>query len=159
MNYIIDLILQDLENKIDKQDIQYYFAGFPETNISKDLYLKGVICVRPVKTNTVAVTTGITDESLNIIEIIVAKSMQTKVYTDAQQETGEYFLARVMDGRRADGSLLSNTVRYVVRNNLKKYGSRQPEIEIVYNDKKVDIQAVVTATMTVSQEEHENQLI
>lgn len=159
MNYIIDQMLEDLENEMNGRDVQYFFWGMPETEVSKEIFTKGAIFVKPVDSSIIAVTTGITDEEVHSIEIIVAKSMQTKVYRNAQQETGEHFLAKVMDGRDSGNDLLKDTIRYVVRSHLQDYGIRQPAVSIVYDDDRVGIQGVVTATMTITQEEHYSQAI
>lgn len=159
MNYIIDKILEDLEEGLNKRDVQYFLFGMPETEISKIVFNKGVIMIKPISSDIVAVTTGITDEETHSIEIILAKNMQTKVYRNASQETGEHFLVKVMDGRDSNNDLLTDTIRYIIRRNLKDYGIRQPAISIAYDDGRVELEGIVTATMTITQEEHYSQQI
>lgn len=159
MNYIIDLMLQHLENGLKGRDIQYFFFGIPETEVSKEVFNKGAIFINPVDSSIEAVTTGITDEETHTIEIVLAKNMQTKVYQNAQQETGVKFLNRVMDGRDSANNLSTNTIRYIIRNNIRAYGIRQPTISIKYDDGRFKAEGVVTATLTITQEEHYSQQI
>jgi len=159
MNYVINQILKDLENELNSRDVQYFFFGKPETEVSKDVFNKGAVFVSPLNTGIVAVTTGITDEETHSIEIILAKNMQTKVYKNAQQETGVSFLTKVMDGRDENNNVLTDTIRYIVRRHLREYGIRQPAVSIEYDTEQFKAEGVVTATMTMTQEEHYAQQI
>jgi len=159
MIYIINKVLEDLENNLNSQDVQYYIFGLPEIEIGKDITNKGAVFVKPVSTDLEQIATGLIDQTTHTIEVILVKNMQMRVYRNADQETGEFWLTRVMDGREPDGSLKTNTIRYIVRNNLKKYGIRQPDISIVYNDDRIPGGENVTATMTITQEETSSQAI
>ena len=159
MKNIIDKMLVDLESNMNKDDVQYFVYGLPNIQVYKEMLRKGAIFIKPVTSSITPITTGITDEGQNEIDIVLAKDMQIKVYRDPKQETGDKFLNRVMDGREADGSPKTNTIRYIIRNNLQKYGVLQPSVAITYDDNRIDSMATVTATMTVSQFEHYSQAI
>jgi len=159
MIFIIDKILEDLESNLEKRDVQYYIFGLPEIEIGKDITNKGAVFVKPVSTDITQIATGLIDQPTHTIEVILTKNMQLKVYRSADQETGDLFLARIMDGREADGSLKTNTIRYIIRNNLQRYGVRQPDISITYNDDRIPGDENVTATLTITQEETASQAI
>lgn len=161
MNWVINQMLEDLENEMNPRDAQFFIFGMPETQISKELLLKGTVMVKPVSSNIYAVTTGITDELSHEIEIILARSMQTEVYQNASRETGEAYLVRVLDGRDESNNLQTNTIRYIIRSHMQDYGIRQPDVTITYNDDRLEnvAEGVVTATMTVTIEDHYAQQI
>lgn len=158
MTGLIKKLKTDLENGISKQDVQYYYLGIPD-DLAKDQLLKGVIAINAKQQSVNAVTTGITELENNEIEVILLKSMQTQVYKNAQIETGQWFTTRVMCGTDDSMNLLTNTIRYIVRKFMKSYGSRQPQIQIVIDDKRVNVEGCVTATLTVTQENLVQQIL
>lgn len=151
MTGLINKLKNDLENAINKQDVRYFYFGMPK-NLSKEQLMYGVIMINPVSQTVNAVTTGITEQEENSIEVILAKQVQSEVYRNAQSETGQSYLARVMCGTDDNLNLLSATVRQVVRNHMKNYGSMQPVIDITFDDNRIELEGVVTATMTVTQQ-------
>ena len=155
MNWLIEQILEDLENELNEQDVRYFIFGL-ETELSKNMLTDGVIMVKPISSGISAVTTGITDEEVHEVEIILARNVQTKVYKSTQ-ETGDQYLTKVMDGRDSCNNPLKNTVRYIIRSHMQDYGLRQPEISITYNDERIE--GVTTATMRITQENHYSQPI
>ena len=161
MTYYITQILEDLENEMSDRDVQFFISGLPETQISEKLLSGGVVFVNPISTDLTAVATGVVDEGSHEIEIILARSMKTQAYQNASQETGAAYLARVMDGRDADNTIQTNTIRYIIRSHMQDYGMRQPDVTITYNDDRLEniAEGVVTATMTVTIEDHYAQQI
>ena len=108
-----------------------------------------------------SITTGIGDKTTNIIQITLCKSMQNDNYKNAQKETGNAYLTRVMDGRGESGDVLTNTIRYIIRTNMRNLGITQSAVSIEYGESN-DIdssEATVFATMTVSQEDHQKYIL
>lgn len=160
MYHIITKMLKDLEAGLPNQHVRYFIFGMPEEeNISDAELTAGVICIRPVSTDVESRTTGITDEDTHTLEIILAKNTKTLFYKNNQTETGDQFLLRLMDNRDINGQLQTDTIRYIIRHNLRQYGVNQPDIRIAYNDNRIPLQAIATATMTVRQIDHVQQLI
>jgi len=161
MTYYLNKILEYLENEMDSRDVQFFILGLPATQISQELLLKGCVFVKPVGTDVEAVATGVVDQQTHEIDIILARSMKTEVYQNASQETGDAYLARVMDGRDADNDLQTNTIRYIVRSHMRDLGIMQPDMTITYNDDRLDniAEGVVTATMSITIEDQYTQKI
>lgn len=158
MNHFIDLILRDLENGLDKQDVQYFHFGKPY-EMPKELVINGAIAVEPVSTDISPVTTGITDEDLYTVRIILLKNTQGEVYKNAQKETGAQFLTRVMEGRDSAGTLQTNTIRHIVRSNFRQWGLLQPEVGIEYDTNDSNVEGVASAVMTLQQLSHTSQSV
>jgi hypothetical protein len=156
MNNIINKIIEDLKNNIDKKDVQYFYFGH-SYSLSIDVLNKGVIEVIPRTTEISSVTTGTIDESVNTIEIILLKSFKTEAYINASRESASDYLTRVIDGRNADGSLKTNSIRYILRNNMRDYGTIQRNMSIEYDSKDSDYEGAVSAKITLIQEEQNNQ--
>jgi hypothetical protein len=129
---LIRLILKNFEEKIDKKDIGYYFFGRPQI-ISKDVAQRGVICVKPISTSIQSISTGLIDRDTYTIQVIVAKNVQPEFYKNAQEESGDQFMTRVIEGRKSCGNLNERCVRYVIREHLKKWGILQPNLTIQYD--------------------------
>lgn len=149
MEITIRKIIEDLRKALSNQDVKYYYFGFTE-NLSKEQLLYGVVMVNPVAQGVVGITTGLVDQETLTIEIVLAKSMQKQVYKNAQTETGDEYLVRVMAGSDTLRTSKTNTIRDVIRKNQRCYGTMQPEINITYDDDRIDIEGVVTATMTIT---------
>lgn len=158
MNDLINAILTDLRNGISNENVQHFYYG-KITQLSDDLLLKGVLMVSPVSTSIRAVTTGLTDEETNELEIVLVKSIRAEFYKNAQQEAAAAYLIRVMDKRNADKSLQTNSVRYIVRNRMRSYGINQVEMVIDYNTEDSNYMGAATATMKISQVDHQTQPI
>lgn len=151
MNHIINKMLTDLEAGIDKKDLQYFYFGFDKSSVpGEDILIKGAVFVNPIGTDVTAITTGLRDKETNSIEIIVAKQTKMFNYSNAQSETGLAFSCRVIDGRDASGNLLPNTIRYIIRNNLRCYGILQPVIEIKYDVNRITTRACITSAIKIS---------
>lgn len=156
MNEIINAIIEDLGNVIAKKDIQYYFFGKP-SNISNDMLLKGVVMIEPVGTSVESVTTGITDEDTNELTIWVVKQLRG-LPNNAQIETGAQFMVRLIENK-TNGNLETNTIRYVIRRNLRQYGLMQAGFSVEYDVDEVDNDGAVTAKINLSVLAHTNQSI
>lgn len=66
-----------------------------------------------------------------------------------------------MDGRGESGDVLTNTIRYIIRTNMRNLGITQSAVSIEYGESN-DIdssEATVFATMTVSQEDHQKYIL
>lgn len=158
MNQLITNMLRDLENGISKSDVQYYYFGKP-LEPGKDVLNGGAIMVMPVSTETRAVTTGITDEDLFTVQIMLAKNLQAEFYRNAQKESGAEFLTRVMEGRDSNGVLQTNTIKHIVRSNFRQWGLKQEEVGIEYDTNDVSLEGAATAVMTVTQLDHTSQSV
>lgn len=156
MNDLIEDILKNLEDVIDKKDVVYFDYG-KQRLLSKTKLKHGAIMISPVSTGIRPVTTGVTDEDSYSIEIILAKNLQDKYYVNAQKETAAKFLVRLMEGRDASKILKTDTIRYVVRTNFKNTGLLQSDISIEYDSGDVDNNGAATATMTLTQIDHTTQ--
>ena len=158
MEYIIDLILQKLEEGISKADVKNYLFGIP-SEMGDNLSNSGAICVGPMATDITPETTGVRDRDDNDIEIVVVKNFKTMQYRDAESEGAMRFLTRIIDGRNADGSRKTDSIVYILRNNMRTFGIRQPSISINYRDNRYDKEGVVTASLRLRQEAISNQPI
>jgi hypothetical protein len=126
----------------------------PET-----VLLNGVIGVVPRTTEINPATTGVNDEDSINIDIILAKIIKNEFYRNAQKVSGDEYLARVMDGRNEDGSIKTDTIRYITRNNMRRYGTRQGSFSIEYNTEEFENYALVSATLSLTQQYFTYQLI
>jgi len=150
MNYIISKILDDLEDSLDKNEVKYFYFGKPYS-VDNVVLNAGAIFVSPITTEVDSVTTGLKDHATHEIEIIVAKNVKTSFYKNAQKDAGHSFLTRVMEGTDASGSLLTNTIRYIMRNKMRDYGILQGSMLIEYDDRRFEYEGCVTATMRITQ--------
>ncbi len=156
MNYIINKIITNLDASISKKDVQYFYFGH-SYSYSNDVLNKGIIEVKPESSDIESLTTGIIDQNTNTIKIILAKSIKTEGYKNAKEETLLSWASRVCDGREADGSLKTNSIRYVLRNNMRSYGTVQRSLSIEYDSKEDGFGGAFTTTLTLVQEEQQNQ--
>ena len=152
MNYIINKIITALKNGLDKNDVQYFYFGHSYA-LAADALNKGVIEVIPLTSDIESATTGTMDQNTNTIKIVLIKSFKTDAYINAQRETSADYLTRVVDGREADGSLKTNSIRYIVRSNMRNFGTVQRGMSIEYLTDDSDYQGAATATITITQEE------
>ena len=150
MNYIIGKILDDLEDSVNKNDIKYFYFGKPYA-IDNNILNAGALIVNPIRTDISSVATGLKDHASYEIEIILAKNVKPSFYKNAQKDAGHSFLTRVMEGTDASGSLLTNTIRYVIRNKMRDYGIKQEGMSIDYDDQRFENEGCVTATMSITQ--------
>lgn len=164
MNVLLETIKTDLEAALKGKDIQYFIIGNPE-NITemtaKEVINKGALFVYPEKTSIGSVTTGLQEQESHSLHFVLVKNIQEGFYTNAQKESGFMYLARILDGRNADRSLKTNTVRYVVRNNMRRWGIKQGELDIDYDTKVLGDYAdsYISGEMTLIQEDIYNQTI
>jgi hypothetical protein len=152
MTYLLNRIKEILEAGLDKKDVQYYNIGKPFA--IADAVLAGVIIyLEPVSTDVVSITTGIGDMSDNTIKIVLAKTVKDQFVKNAQKESGQAYLTRVMDGRDGSGNVLANTIRYLIRTNMRNLGITQGAVNIAYDTQEIENgpEGLVTATLTVSQ--------
>lgn len=151
MIYLINRMLTDFEAGISAQDIQYFYFGMPYS-LSKQVLDKGILIVQPVSTDIKPITTGLRDEEMKSVKIIIAKSVLNDNYMNAQKETGIQYLIRVIEGKNEDNSLKTDTVRYVIRNKYRTWGVNQQQMTINYdtNELATAAQGVVTATIMLS---------
>lgn len=160
MTYIIQKIKEILEAGLDKKDVGYFYTGKPYS-LPKAVLDRGAIYINGVSQDIESITTGIGDRTTNIIQITLCKSMQNDNYKNAQKETGNAYLTRVMDGRGESGDVLTNTIRYIIRTNMRNLGITQSAVSIEYGESN-DIdssEATVFATMTLSQEDHQKYIL
>lgn len=158
MNNIIGKILDDLEDSINKNDVKYFYFGKPYA-VDNNILNAGALFVTPVRTDVESVTTGLKDHASNEIEIVLAKNVKPSFYKDAQKDAGHSFLTRVMEGTDESGALLTNTVRYIIRNKMRDYGILQDSMSIEYDDRKFEYDGCVTATMRITQVVEQSQPI
>jgi hypothetical protein len=157
MNYVINKMLEDLEAGLPKKDVQYYIFGRPYQLAEAELE-KGVLMIEPVSTTVQSVTTGITDEENKEIKIFLAKIVKDRFYANAQKETGSAYLARIFENKDASNQLQADTVRYIVRENLRQWGLLQPTISIDYTVSFEQApEGTVAGAMTISTLDHFSQ--
>lgn len=153
MNHLINKILVDLRaNELLKKDVKHFFFGHSYA-LSGDMMAQGVIEVIPVSTSVASQTTGLQDQSVHELQIVLIKNMKTQAYKNAQVETGLDYLNRVMDGRQPDGAPNTNSIRYIIRNNMRNYGTVQRDISIDYQPEDPNYEGAASATLSVTQEE------
>ena len=158
MNYLINKIITDLKSGLNKNDVQYVYFGH-SYSLPGDVLSKGAIEVIPISSEITSVATGIIDQVVNTLSVVLIKSFKSDAYINASKETAADYLTRVMDGRLADGSLKSNSIRYILRTNMKNYGTVQRNIGIEYNSNDSDYEGAATAKITLTQEENNTQPI
>lgn len=158
MNYIINKIIADLKANIDSKDVQYVYFGHSYA-LSVDVLNKGVIEVIPVSSDISSITTGTIDLNVNTIHIVLLKNFKTEAYINASRESAADYLTRVVDGRLADGSLKTDSIRYILRNNMRDYGTIQRSMAIEYSSQDSNYEGAASAKITLIQEEHNNQLL
>jgi hypothetical protein len=160
MNYLINKILEDLESNLNKKDVQYYIFGRPYHLPASELE-KGVIMVEPISTSVQAVTTGITDEETKEVQIILAKVVKDDFYKNSSKETGSAYLTRIFENKDTSNQLQTDTIRYIVRNNLRQWGLLQPQITINYSGQVFEEapEGTVTGIMTISTIDHFTQIL
>jgi hypothetical protein len=154
MNYVINQIKDDLEGL---EGIQYLYFGEPES-LGSEVIGKGAIAINPLTTDIVPITTGTTDEYVFNIELVVYKLVRGTA-KNAQEESGDEFMTRIVEGRAADGSLLTNSIVQILKRNQRSYGIQITDISVVYDSSRSDIEGAVTATINVGILKHEQQLI
>ena len=154
MNYIIPKILKDLENGLDEKLVKYFYYGIPEM-VSDDILTPGAIFVMPSREDITSVATGVTHKVGSSIDIILGINTKVTVYKNAQVDSGMELLNKIMSGKDASGTLKTDTVLYIIRSNMKNYGIRQLDANIVYDDKRVLNEGSVTATLSITQEKTE----
>jgi len=155
MTFLMNKLKEILEAGLDKKDVQYINLGKPYS-VSKQVLDRGFLCIQPVATDVESVTTGITDEDVHSVKIILAKNVQDEIVKDSQKESGTMYLARVMDGRDASGNVLTNSIRTLIRRNMRNLGITQDSISIDYDTDELDnvAEGTVTATLMLSQKDH-----
>ena len=160
MNYVITKLLKKLEDGIKESDVKHYYFGKPDVdNVFENIVGKGVIMVEPMTTSITSVTTGLQDEDTYSIAIHLVKKL-TGNPRNAQIEPGAQYLTRVMEGRNEEtGAFLTDTIRFVVRNNFKTLGLMETGVEIDYETDVFDIKGAFSATMTIGVIEHTTQPI
>jgi hypothetical protein len=160
MNYVLNLIKESLESSLYKKDVQYFSIGVPFA-INLDILERGIVILQPVATTIEPVATGMIDNESKQINIILAKNVQDEFTKNAQKESGTAYLVRVMENKTSLNELEANTIRYVVRNNLPKWGLLQPEVSISYDDNAIENLPMgsVTATLSLTVDDHMNQAL
>lgn len=133
MTKLLEDMKRDLEAAIPKKDVQYYFIGRP-VSISQIALDRGAIVLEPVSTNVRSVATGPLEEEIHNVRVTVMKSVKDEFVKDSQRESGKQYLTRVIDGRQADGSLQTTSIRYVVRNKMRSWGIIQADLDISYDE-------------------------
>lgn len=151
MNYIIPKMLDDLENGLDKKYVRYFYYGMPYS-VSDDILRSGAIFIIPRTENIEPVATGLIDRSEIEIDIVLAIQDKPNFYENAQIDSGLQLINKIMAGKDDCGNLLTDTIEYVIRSNSRDYGIRQTRLSVEYDDKKIEKEDVITATMTVFQE-------
>jgi len=159
MDRIIRALLKDLENVLGPKGsgkVIHYYYGKPD-EMPLNVSTNGAIFLQPVVTDSTPVATGLRDRIEDNLEIILVKSARVQRYQKADEADGIAFLTRVMSGTDSKGQRLTDTVLYTVRTNFQDYGERQPNLSIAWNDDRFNQSDIVTATMTVTQENIQNQ--
>lgn len=148
MDDVIKDIIEDLRNNIPDTKVKHYFYGKPEA-LNEAVLTGGAIMVIPMNLNVVSITTGLMDQERMGIKIVLAKNMKTDFYRTSSVQSAMSFLVDVMDGRQADRSLRTNTIRYMIRNKMRSYGLKQEDFSIEYNTDDEDYLGSATATLEV----------
>lgn len=156
----MDKLKQLLEAGLSTKDVQYFNIGKPYS-IADQVLDKGIIYIEPISTDIESLTTGITDGDDSSVKIVLAKSVKDEFVKNAQKESATAYLARVMDGKNASGQVLTNTIRYIVRTNMRQLGITQSGINITYDSQEIENApaGTVTATLTVSQQDHQSYVL
>lgn len=148
MDYLIRKILNSLEAGIPKERIAYYFDGKP-TQLTDEILERGVICVSVPSAEVESITTGVTEQETFDVEIVVAKIIKNNYYKEGQQEAGQAVIRRIIEGSNDNGVLLTDTVRHIVRSNLKTWGVMQPSYSVDYDTQEFVNNSTFSATVTV----------
>jgi hypothetical protein len=158
MNYAIQKMLKDLEDGLDHLHIQYFYYGIPYA-VSDDILRNGALFVIPRSETIIPASTGLVDQAESEIDITLALQDRPRFYKNAQVDSGLELLNRLMSGVDECGNLLTDTVQYIIRSNIREYGVRQSRVRVVYDDKRIAKEDVITATMTLTHERLHSQQI
>lgn len=148
MNYVMPLIIEDLKNGISKNDVVYYYDGLPD-ELGDEGGNRGSIFVSPVSTGIEPVSTGMIDSEQDEIHIVLAKESSTFRYQNPRDEGGMGFMTRVMNGKDVNNQRLTNSIVYIIRNNIRRYGLRNPSFKINWNDNRFEKEGMVTSTLII----------
>lgn len=158
MEATINKVIQYLEAGLDKKDVAYFHVGVPY-DLSEAELLRGCITVAPVNESVISVTTGITDEETKTIAVTLAKVMKNDFYANAKKESGVQYLMRVIESREEQNVLKTNTIRYILRNNMRNLGLLQSGFDIAYDTNAVPNLGAATATITFTVTDHNYQIL
>lgn len=148
MQYLINKIKTTLEQSLDKKDIQYVVIGGLD-QISKAMLDKGVVVLLPISTEVSSITTGIRDMERKVVKFVIGKNIQNQFNKNAQRESGQEYLMRVMEGNNADNTLITTSLRYIIRQNFRVWGVQQDSLSIDYmTDELQDVaEGAITGSM------------
>lgn len=130
---LLNDIKRDLEAGVPHNEVQYYYIGKP-VSISQQALDKGVIVIKAIGTKGRTVTTGVREEDTHTVRIEVMKTVRDKFVNNAQVESGDLYLTRVIDDRNEDGSLKPSSIRYIIRNKMRAWGIMQGDLDISYDE-------------------------
>jgi len=158
MENTINKIIEYLRAGLDKTDVAYFHVGNPY-DLSEAELLRGCITVTPVSETVEAVTTGVTDQEVKTIEITIAKVLKNDFYGNAKKESGIQYLLRVIEARGTNNELKTNTIRYILRNNLRNLGLLQSGFNIVYDTNAISNLGAASASITFAIMDHNHQIL
>ena len=159
MDRIIRALLEDLENVLGPKGngkVIHYYYGLPE-EMPQNVSTNGGVFIQPVSSQSTPVATGLRDRMEDKTEIVLAKGARVQRYRKADEADGLAYLTRVMSGTDSKGQRLTDTILYTVRANFQDYGERQPNLDIAWDDNRFNQSDIVTATLTITQENIQNQ--
>lgn len=148
MNYVIPKILEDLRNGIDKNDVAYFYYGLP-TELGDEVGNAGGIFVAPVNTGINPISTGMIDSEEDEIHVVLARESSTFRYRSPEDEGGMEYFTRVLNGKDTANQRLANSIVYIIRNNIRRYGLRNPSFSINWNDNRFEKEGMVTSTLII----------
>ena len=150
MDFVINKILDKLKEDMEKKDITHFFFGKPD-EIDEVTATAGMIYINPITTEINSLTTGMQDQDTFNLEIGIIKKTTKDMYKNPKKESVMSFLVRIMEGRDPQNVLKTNTIRYIVRNQMRQFGSRQDTISIEYDTKEYGKEDIATAKMNLKQ--------
>lgn len=150
MDYLINKIIEKLEDGLDRKEIRHVFFGKP-SNLNDQTVREGVVCVVPDTSTYTRIATGGLDNEEHSIRIILLKAIQTEYNRDSGTDLLSPWLVRQMDGRNAQNELVDTTIRNIIRSNFRIFGQHQEDVIIEYDTDEFSKSNWVTATMTVPQ--------
>jgi hypothetical protein len=141
MNYIVNQIKTAIEAGLGNK-IGYYYIGRPQI-LPKEVAMRGYISISPLSDETTLVQTQ-TDQGIYRVEIEVGRDVRNEWNQMPQKVGTTKWLMEIVQNTDTNGSLQTNTIKYILRNNLVQIGKTHI-MSITYEDMEVQEQYVKVA--------------
>jgi hypothetical protein len=141
MKYIIDQIKTAISTGLGTK-IQYYYIGRPQI-LPKEVAMRGYIAISPQSDSTDLVQTQ-TDQGIYRVEVEVGRDVRNEWNQLPQKVGTTKWLMEIVQNTDSNGILETDTVKYILRNNLTQIGKTHI-MSITYEDMEVQEQYVKVA--------------